>query len=29
MLAKEIIESSKKLRFPGIYIKKDDYCNDI
>lgn len=29
MLAKEIIESSKKLRFPGISIKKDDYCNDI
>ena len=29
MLAKEIIESSKKLRFPGIYIKKDDYYNDI
>ena len=29
MLAKEIIESSKKLLFPGISIKKDDYCNDI
>ena len=29
MLAKEIIESSKKLRFPCISIKKDDYCNDI
>ena len=29
MLAKEIIESSKKLLFPGISIKKDDYCDDI
>ena len=29
MLAKELIEDSKKLLFPGISINKDDYCNDI
>ena len=29
MLAKEIIEGSKRILFPGISIKKDDYCNDI
>ena len=29
MLAKEIIEDSKKLLFPGIFIEKDDYTDDI
>ena len=29
MLAKELIEDSKKLLIPGISIKKDDYCDDI
>lgn len=29
MLAKEFIEDSKKLLFPGISINKDDYCDDI
>ena len=29
LLAKEIIEDSKKLLFPGIFIEKDDYTDDI
>lgn len=29
MLAKEIIEDSKKLLFPGVFIEKDDYTDDI
>lgn len=29
MLAKEIIEDSKKLLFPGVFIEKNDYTDDI